>query len=74
MKMKGIFPGKCSWVSPIVEADKKWSETGFSMVKKGAYPGETNGVKMILDAEVFDYGPGLSRSSGRGSGTGESLH
>ena len=55
--------GACNWVSPIVFRKEPWS-SDFGKIETGSFPGEANGVKLVLDAEVFDAGPGISDAVG----------
>ena len=47
----------------IVYREEPWS-TDFGPLPVGSFPGNANGLKMILDAEVFDSG--ISKTSGVG--------
>ena len=55
--------GQCDWISPIVYGEEPWSND-FGPLPLGSFPGNANGLKMILDAEVFDSG--ASQSGGVG--------
>ena len=59
--------GSCDWVSPVVFRDQPLSQdlgVIHIQLQAGSFPGEANGLKMILDAEVFDNGPSNSEALG----------
>ena len=55
--------GQCEWISPLVHMEEPWS-TDYRHVPVGSFPGDANGLKMILDAEAFDSGPSDSKGIG----------
>ena len=55
--------GSCDWVSGFVFREEPWSQD-YGDIQTGSYPGEANGLKMILDAEVFDHGHSRSEALG----------
>ena len=55
--------GSCDWVSGFVFREEPWS-LDFGEIQPGSYPGEANGLKLILDAEVFDNGQSRSEALG----------
>ena len=57
----GTDIGQCDWISPLVFREKPWSYD-YGFVPVGSFPGEPNGLKMILDAEKFDSGASRSRA------------
>ena len=59
----GTDIGQCDWISPLVFREKPWSYD-YGFVPVGSFPGEPNGLKMILDAETFDSGASRSRAIG----------
>ena len=59
----GTDMGACDFVSPFVFRETPWSND-FGEKVAMSYPGETNGLKMILDAEAFDYGKSSSEAVG----------
>ena len=42
----------------IVHDEKEFSTDWGHWFKEGSYPGIDNGIRMLLDAETFDSGPG----------------
>ena len=59
----GTDAGACEWISPIMFREKPWGDD-WGHIPLGSYPGEVNGLKVILDAEVFDNGPSRSDAQG----------
>ena len=55
--------GACEWISPLVFREKPWGDD-FGHVEEGAFPGDQNGLKILLDAEAFDNGPSKSLAEG----------
>ena len=42
----------------VVHDEKPFSTDWGHWFKEGSYPGIDNGIRMLLDAETFDSGPG----------------
>ena len=59
----GTDMGSCEWVSPFLFRKEPWSND-YGEIETGSYPGEANGLKMILDAEAFDHGRSNSEAVG----------
>ena len=53
--------GTCEGIAPFVHLDKPWD---YSEPITGSFPGDANGLTMMLDAEVFDTG--ISKATGTG--------
>ena len=54
----GTDAGMCQWVTLAVHDEKEFSKDWGHWFKEGSYPGLDNGIRMLLDAESFDSGPG----------------
>ena len=52
----------CTWVCGIVHDEKEFSTDWGHWFQEGSYPGVDNGIRMLLDAENFDSGPGEATS------------
>ena len=59
----GTDAGSCEFLAPIVSLMERWS---FQLqdLDAGSYPGEINGITLLLDAETFDNGPSTSAAEG----------
>ena len=60
----GTDIGMCSFIVSESKEDKiRWNEVFFD-ITPGVTTGEPNGLRLLLDAEVFDSGPGQATSQG----------
>ena len=59
----GTDVGQCEFIGPFVHNEEPWDYSKEFNVW-GSYPGEANGLTLMLDAEVFDVG--MSNSPGTG--------
>ena len=49
----GTDAGICEWISPFHFREEPWSDD-FGRIQEGTFPGNQNGIKILLDAETFD--------------------